>query len=108
MAITTIRWTLATQVLPVRKVADLNRLRALARARPGAASIVRALVVQPPNDETVDPVSARILMQGIRSPQKKLVMPGKFAARVYARARAGKGFPRSDRFCALGGQGILR
>lgn len=59
--------------LPVRKVADLNRLRALAR-RNLALIDCPALVVQPTNDETVDPVSARILMQGIRSPQKKLVM----------------------------------
>ncbi len=59
--------------LPVRKVADLNRLRALAR-RNLALIDCPALVVQPVHDETVDPSSARILMSGLRNERKKLVM----------------------------------
>ena len=59
--------------LPVRKVADLNRLRALAR-RNLALIDCPALVVQPVHDETVDPSSARSLMSGLRNERKKLVM----------------------------------
>ena len=58
--------------LPVRKVADLNRLRALARRN--LALIDCPALVVPVHDETVDPSSARILMSGLRNERKKLVM----------------------------------
>ena len=58
--------------LPVRRVADLMRLSRLARA---ALSEVRCplLVVQSWRDETVDPVSAEIIMRGAASERKRLV-----------------------------------
>ena len=58
---------------PVKKVADLNRLRA--RAMRNLALIACPLfVIQPAKDTTVDPKGAKSVIAGVQSEKKKLLM----------------------------------
>lgn len=59
--------------IPVAKVYDLRKLSRLAE-RNLFAVVAPTLVIQPDLDETVDPISARIIMKGIRSDRKELAV----------------------------------
>ena len=58
---------------PVKKVADLNRLRAQAK-RNLAMIACPLLVIQPEKDETVDPRGNKIVMSGVQSKEKSLLL----------------------------------
>ncbi len=58
--------------MPIAKVRDLRKLIRIAE-RNLFAVVAPALIIQPEKDETVDPMSAQIILKGINSAEKQLV-----------------------------------